>query len=96
MPITVQVVQGNDIVAQHELDVADCLSIFSSPAQWFWFIEEGDEIYFLKSDGTWETKIVQKNETWGNEFIDSDWQREMAMEAGMLHGADAYNEMMGY
>jgi hypothetical protein len=23
------------------------------------------------------------------------WQREMAMEAGMLHGVDAYNEMMG-
>lgn len=24
------------------------------------------------------------------------WQREMAMEAGMLHGVEAYNEMMGY
>jgi hypothetical protein len=24
------------------------------------------------------------------------WAREMAMEAGMLHGVDAYNEVMGY
>ena len=27
---------------------------------------------------------------------DQDWQRERAMEAGMLHGIDAYNEIMGY
>lgn len=24
------------------------------------------------------------------------WRREQAMEAGMLHGIDAYNEIMGY
>jgi hypothetical protein len=28
--------------------------------------------------------------------IASDGRHEMAMEAGMLHGIDAYNEMMGY
>lgn len=27
---------------------------------------------------------------------DSDWQREIAMEAGMLGGCDAYNDAMGY
>jgi hypothetical protein len=27
---------------------------------------------------------------------DDEWRREQAMEAGMLHGIDAYNEMMGY
>jgi hypothetical protein len=27
---------------------------------------------------------------------DDDWRREIANEAGMLHGADAYNESMGY
>jgi hypothetical protein len=27
---------------------------------------------------------------------DADWRREIAMEAGMLHGIDAYNEAMGY
>ena len=25
-----------------------------------------------------------------------DWRREIAMEEGMLHGVDAYNEVMGY
>lgn len=27
---------------------------------------------------------------------DDEWRREQAMEAGMLHGIDAYNEIMGY
>jgi len=27
---------------------------------------------------------------------DAEWRREIAMEAGMLHGVDAYNEVMGY
>ena len=27
---------------------------------------------------------------------DSEWRREMANEAGMLHGVEAYNEVMGF
>jgi len=27
---------------------------------------------------------------------DSDWKHEIAMEAGMLHGCEGYNEVMGY
>lgn len=27
---------------------------------------------------------------------DDDWRREIAMEAGMLHGVDGYNEVMGW
>ena len=27
---------------------------------------------------------------------DDEWRRERAMEAGMLHGCDGYNEVMGY
>ena len=27
---------------------------------------------------------------------DREWQREQAMEAGMLHGVQGYNEVMGY
>lgn len=27
---------------------------------------------------------------------DSDWKRELAMEAGMMGGCDAYNDIMGY
>lgn len=30
------------------------------------------------------------------ERSDRDWQRERAMEAGMLHGVEAYNDEMGY
>jgi len=28
--------------------------------------------------------------------FEAEWRREQAMEAGMLHGIDAYNEVMGY
>jgi hypothetical protein len=27
---------------------------------------------------------------------DANWKREQALEAGMLHGVDAYNDAMGY
>ena len=30
------------------------------------------------------------------ERSDREWKREQAMEAGMLHGIDAYNDEMGY
>ena len=30
------------------------------------------------------------------ERADADWQRERAMEAGMLFGVEAYNDEMGY
>lgn len=29
------------------------------------------------------------------EGVDKEWQRELAREAGMLHGCGAYNDMMG-
>ena len=31
-----------------------------------------------------------------DEDDDDDWRQEMAMEAGMLHGINAYNEVMGW
>lgn len=31
-----------------------------------------------------------------DEDVDDEWRREIAQEAGMLHGVDAYNEAMGY
>ena len=35
---------------------------------------------------------------WGShpDAENDDWKREQAMEAGMLYGIDAYNDMMGY
>jgi len=38
-----------------------------------------------------EAVEVEDNDDWMD-----DWRREIAMEAGMLHGVDAYNEAMGY
>ena len=32
----------------------------------------------------------------GEPVIDEEWRREIAMEAGMLGGCEAYNEVMGY
>jgi len=29
-------------------------------------------------------------------YVDEDWRREIAREAGMLMGVQAYNEVMGY
>jgi hypothetical protein len=31
-----------------------------------------------------------------NARSDREWQHERAMEAGMLHGVEAYNDEMGY
>jgi hypothetical protein len=31
-----------------------------------------------------------------DEAEDSAWRREIALEAGMLHGVDAYNDAMGF
>lgn len=31
-----------------------------------------------------------------DEDFEREWRRELAMEAGMLHGCDAYNEVMGW
>jgi hypothetical protein len=38
--------------------------------------------------------IVQETKA-SREEGDDDWRREMAMEEGMLHGVDAYNDAMG-
>ena len=36
--------------------------------------------------------VVEEDE---DDWMD-DWRREQAMEAGMMGGCDAYNEVMGY
>ena len=41
--------------------------------------------------------ILRENPHWtGKESDDSDWRQEIANEAGMLGGCDAYNEVMGW
>jgi len=56
---------------------------------------KGDSIWAeIVNTTTGELVYRQKIET--KEDIDREWRQEMAMEAGMLHGIDAYNEVMGY
>ena len=44
-----------------------------------------------------ETIRVRKNPEFRKRREDHDeWRREIAREAGMLHGIDAYNDEMGY
>jgi len=40
--------------------------------------------------------IIDMRKVEDKDKSDAKWRREMAMEAGMLHGIDAYNDMMGY
>lgn len=43
---------------------------------------------------------VRKNPTFRpsrrRDNFDAEWKHEMAMEAGMLHGCEGFNEVMGY
>lgn len=49
-----------------------------------------------------ERKLVKAREqskrvrTKADRALDESWRREQAMEAGMLHGCEAYNEAMGW
>lgn len=44
-----------------------------------------------------DTVKVRRNPDYRPSALDDDdWRREQAMEAGMLHGAEAYNEVMGW
>ena len=48
----------------------------------------------------WDTENVElvrgAAECGGNDDWLDDWRKEIAMEAGMLGGCEAYNEVMGY
>lgn len=44
-----------------------------------------------------ETLDIRRNPAYKpSKNNDDGWQREIAMEAGMLHGVEAYNEVMGW
>ena len=40
--------------------------------------------------------ISKRNLGYSRQALDAEARRELAMEAGMLHGTQAYNEIMGY
>lgn len=54
----------------------------------------GCRIYLLEDDVLIRASNIPGKRTETTD--DSEWRREIAMEAGMLHGVDAYNEVMGW
>ena len=55
--------------------------------------EVGDGCVELKGPDVHEVHDTGKRHTPEDS---GSWQREMAMEAGMLHGVEAFNEVMGW
>lgn len=53
-------------------------------------------VQFIELDGPGVYMIRENPNYKPSKDDDSDWRREMAMEAGMCMGVDAYNEVMGY
>jgi hypothetical protein len=51
-----------------------------------------DNLIGERTDLEFELYVLSK----ASAKVDAEWQREQAREAGMLHGIDAYNDMMGY
>lgn len=49
-----------------------------------------------KSGESWEAAIKRELPGIMEDDDDDSWRQEIAMEAGMLHGVDAYNDAMGY
>ena len=78
--------EGGDYSTREE-----ALEVFNNPKGHF-----VSAFAYIEIDGP-DLYKVRKNPDYVPEpDDDDDWRREMAMEAGMLHGIDAYNEMMGW
>lgn len=50
----------------------------------------------VELDGPDVHEVKQVRAKRADDYIDAHWRHEMAMEAGMGLGIDAYNEVMGY
>lgn len=77
--------------------VAEALECFHNPEAYFRPSDLRDTRW-IEFDGPGENygrAINADRPDWTQERSDS-WRREQAMEAGMLHGIDAYNDLMGY
>jgi hypothetical protein len=79
-------------------ELQEAKEAFSNPEMYFhpncligvrWVeLDSTEDIYEVR-------KISSPREEAENNGED-EWRREMAMEAGMLHGCQAYNEVMGF
>lgn len=53
---------------------------------------DGPDVHRVRKNERYSRKEMRLN----GELFDGAWQREIANEAGMLGGCDAYNDVMGY
>lgn len=67
-------------------------------------------VEYIEIDGVQDSELaklglsrIRKNGNFNSRQVkadlardDREWKREIANEAGMLHGVEAYNEVMGY
>ena len=106
---TVLIEEGSDATIDQLIEMCDEKYCGEGRAIWLY---EGDNYEDLSTgralaSGTvvydmrfhpWDTDDVRLIREAGVSARDRDegWLREIAMEEGMLHGVDAYNEVMGY
>lgn len=57
-----------------------------------YFQADGPDLHEIRPNPAYNAKQVARD----NRDDDSEWRREIAMQAGMAGGCDAYNEAMGY
>lgn len=60
---------------------------------WEYVMIDGPDTHEVTANPDQPTQRRHRRE---NARSDREWQRERAMEAGMLHGVEAYNDEMGY
>ena len=82
-----------EVTFANEVDYQRFLSILAVAGE-NGMIEEAFEIQRKRSIA--ETFAFAKGEDDDDDSWQDEWRREMAMEAGMLGGCDAYNDTMGY
>jgi len=84
---------GEDFATLEEALVAFNLQVTSPDTEDTAYIElDGPDAYLLRKVPGYDPVARRKRA----EASDREWRQELAMEAGMLHGVEAYNEMMGW
>lgn len=72
----------------------EALEAFNNPEEYF--PNDYQHAAYILLDGPDIHKIRKNPDFQPIPDNDAQWRREMAMEAGMLHGVEAYNDFMGW
>lgn len=72
---------------------AEAEAVFTDPGEYFLAHMRGVTHVELRGPDVYRVKRIAPDPA---PRVDDSWRREMAMEAGMGLGIDAYNDMMGY